>query len=93
VRVLIFAQSAERRVTLRRMLSKEPDISLVDIPATDLNTTLRGVRQGVVVVDVDSDLEIKPETLSESQAPVVLLADDPDVAWIAQLLASRPVQY
>jgi DNA-binding NarL/FixJ family response regulator len=30
------------------------------------------------------------ETLSESGAAVVLLADNPETSWIAQLLASRP---
>src|ERR1022692_4915102 len=90
VGVLIFAQSAERRVALRRMLSKEPDISLLDIPATDLRTALRQTRPGVVVVDLDSDLEISPEILSQSQAAVVLLADNPAVPWIAQFLLSRP---
>ena len=90
VSVLIFAQSTERRLALRAMLSQEPDISLIDVSAPDLNGALRQARPGVVVVDLDGELATSVETLSESGAAVVLLADNPETNWIAQLLASRP---
>jgi DNA-binding NarL/FixJ family response regulator len=90
VSVLIFAQSTERRLALRAMLSQEPDISLIDVSASDLNAALRQARPGVVVVDLDSELATSVETLSESGAAVVLLADNPETNWVAQLLTSRP---
>jgi len=90
VSVLIFAQSTERRLALRAMLSQEPDISLIDVSVSDLNGARRQARPGVVVVDLDGDLATSVETLSESGAAVVLLADNPETNWIAQLLASRP---
>jgi DNA-binding NarL/FixJ family response regulator len=90
VSVLIFAQSTERRLALRAMLSQEPDISLIDVSAPDLNAALRQTRPGVVVVDLDGDLAASVETLSESGAAMVLLADNPETNWVAQLLTSRP---
>jgi NarL family two-component system response regulator YdfI len=88
--VLIFAQSAERRVELRKMLSKEPDISLLDVSATDLNAALRQARPEVVVLDLDSDSVHSAGTVSESGAAMVLLADNPEANWVAELLTSRP---
>jgi two-component system, NarL family, response regulator YdfI len=90
VSVLIFAQSTERRLALRAMLSQEPDISLIDVSASDLNAALRQARPGVVVVDLDGDLATSVETLSESGAAVVLLADNPETNWVVELLTSRP---
>ena len=90
VSVLIFAQSTERRLALRAMLSQEPDISLIDVSVPDLNGALRQARPGVVVVDLDGDLATSVETLSESGAAVVLLADNPEPNWVVELLASRP---
>ena len=87
--VLIFAQSTERRLALGAMLSQEPDISLIDVSAPDLNGALRQARPGVIVVDLDGDLATSVETLSESGAAVVLLADNPETNWVAQLLTSR----
>lgn len=90
VSVLIFAQSAERRLALGGMLAKEPDISLIDVSVSDLNSALRQARPGVVVVDLDGDLATAVETLSESGTAVVLLADNPETNWVVELLASRP---
>jgi NarL family two-component system response regulator YdfI len=90
VRVLIFAQSTERKLALGAMLSKEPDISLVGASAADLNTALRQARPGAVVIDLDGDLAIPVGTLAESGAAVVLLADNPEINWVAQLLTSHP---
>jgi two-component system, NarL family, response regulator YdfI len=90
VSVLIFAQSTERRLALGAMLSREPDISLIDVSAPDLNATLGQARPGVVVVDLDGDLAASIETLSESGTAVVLLADNPETSWVAHLLTSRP---
>jgi DNA-binding NarL/FixJ family response regulator len=90
ISVLILAQSSERRLALRAMLSKEPDISLIDVSAPDVNAAMRRARPGVVVVDLDGDLAISAETFSESGAAVVLLADSPETDWVAQLLTSRP---
>jgi NarL family two-component system response regulator YdfI len=90
VSVLIFAQSTERRLALGAMLSREPDISLIDVSVPDLNGALRQARPGVVVVDLDGDLATSVETLSESGAAVVLLADNPEPNWVVELLASRP---
>ena len=90
VSVLIVARSTERRLGLGAMLSKQPDISLIDVSAPDLEAALRQARPGVVVVDLDGDLATSAETLSESGAAVVLLADNPEIQWVAQLLSSRP---
>jgi NarL family two-component system response regulator YdfI len=90
VSVLIFAQSTERRLALGAMLSREPDISLIDVSVPDLDGALRQARPGVVVVDLDGDLATSVETLSESGAAVVLLADNPEPNWVVELLASRP---
>jgi NarL family two-component system response regulator YdfI len=91
VSVLIFAQSTERRLALGAMLSQEPDISLIDVSASDLNGALRQARPGVVVVDLDGDLATSVETLSERGAAVILLADNPETNWVvAELLTSRP---
>jgi DNA-binding NarL/FixJ family response regulator len=89
VSVLLFAHSTERRLALGAMLSKEPDISLIDVSPPDLNAALRQARAGVVVVDLDGDLATPVGTLSESGAAVVLLADYPETHWVAQLLNSR----
>ena len=90
VSVLIFAQSTERRLALAAMLSQEPHISLIEVSAPDLNAALRQARPRVVVVDLDGDLATSVETLSGSGAAVVLLADNPETNWVAQLLTSRP---
>ena len=63
VSVLIFAQSTERRLALGAMLSQEPDISLIDVSAPDLNAALRRARPGVVIVDLDGELATSVEFL------------------------------
>jgi len=90
VSVSIFAQSTERRLALSAMLSQEPDVSLIDVSVSDLNGALRQARPGVVVIDLDGELATSGETLFVSGAAVVLLADNPETSWVAQLLTSRP---
>ena len=90
VSVSIFAQSTERRLALSAMLSQEPDVSLIDVSVSDLNGALRQPRPGVVVIDLDGELATSGETLFVSGAAVVLLADNPETSWVAQLLTSRP---
>jgi two-component system, NarL family, response regulator YdfI len=88
-RVLIVAQSAERARALRAKLAEEDAIQPAEISTADVSAALRQARPGVVVIiDADGDHAEPASEIAELGAGVVVLADNPEANWVAQLLAS-----
>ena len=88
-RVLVLAESAERGRVLRAKLLEEEAPEPADIVTADLNATLRQARAGVVVIiDLDDDQRKTSSRIAELDAGVVLLTDNADGGWVAQLLAA-----
>jgi two-component system, NarL family, response regulator YdfI len=90
-RVLVVAESAERQRLLRAKLAEEEALEPGDMSGADLGSALRQARAGVMVVadlDLDEDQRETASRIAEVGAGVVLLTDNAEGAWVAQLLAS-----
>lgn len=88
-RVLVVAESAERQRVLRAKLAEEEALEPGDMSGADLGSALLQARAGVVVViDLDEDQRETASRIAEVGAGVVLLTDNAEGAWVAQLLAS-----
>lgn len=90
-RVLVVAESAERERVLHAKLAEEEALEPGDISHADLASALRQARAGVVVIsdlDLDEDQRETASRIAEVGAGVVLLTDNAEGAWVAQLLAS-----
>ena len=88
-RVLVLAESAERGRVLCVKLAEEETLELADISTADLSATLRQARAGVVVIiDLDDEHRETASRIAELGAAVVLLTDNAEGGWVAQLLAA-----
>ena len=82
-RVLVVAASDERWLALRARLGEE-----VELESADFSAALRQAQAGVVViVDLDNDPDAAGK-LAERGAGVIVLTDNAEPGWIAQLLAA-----
>lgn len=88
-RVLVVAQSAERRMELLARVAEEQQTEPAAIPVAELSPALQRASAGaVVVMDVDSDQTSAALLAAQLGAVVVLLADDPEPGWATQVLAA-----
>jgi two-component system, NarL family, response regulator YdfI len=86
--VLIVAESAERRIALRSLLSGQPEF---DVTAVDPDHVSPQAQSGVIVVDAEDELAVVARSLAASSTGIVWLAENPDVHSIAQIFSPRPI--
>lgn len=87
-RVLIVAESGERRAVLRALLSESPEFTIHAVTA-DFSQIQAGLN--VIVVDLENDFSFSANTLGAFEGGLVLLSDNPDVNWIASSPSLRPI--
>jgi len=90
IRVLVTASSPITRARLEKLLRSSRTLEVVSDPAesSSLARSAADLQPGLVVVELESAEGDPLELLGELEvdAPVLLLVDDPDGAWVASAL-------
>src|SRR6516225_4222733 len=90
IRVLVTASSPITRARLEKLLRSSRTLEVVSDPAesSSLARSAADLQPGLVVVELESAEGDPLDLLGELEvnAPVLLLVDDPDGAWVASAL-------
>jgi len=88
-RVLLVAESIERRAELRALLSRVLEFKVSDFTGESLHGSSNSA--GVIVVDLEDDAAAVVSTLPPSRTGIVVLTENPDVWFIAHTLSPEPI--
>jgi len=88
-RVMIAAESVERRDELRALLSRDAEFKIIDFTGESLHGASNP--SGVIVVDLEDDLASRMSTLPQSRTGIVVLTENPDLCSMEQTLPPEPI--